>query len=246
MHSERCTSGSASRNAKLPVARSARRACSAQPYDSTWQCNVYVAFVIDVFARYIVVWRVRASMQTDFLLNAREQAPYVPRAERDGTLVYHGDRGSQYGRSATASGWSRPALGPWGVAPAIATTTRWPRPSTGCSRPRSSPGAGPERRARRSNWLPTTVGVVVQLPTPAGEHRLHPAGRSTGQLPTPRSRGLRPPSPTSCRRCSQEGITELRGPWRPPRTSHPPTRRDLWTALRVGGLPTAPRCSPPA
>ncbi len=79
MHSERCTSGSARGHAKLPVARSARRACSTQPYVSTWQGFVYVAFVIDVFARCIVGWRVSSSMQTDFVLDALGQALYARR-----------------------------------------------------------------------------------------------------------------------------------------------------------------------
>jgi len=65
-------------------------------YVSTWQGFVYVAFVIDVFARYIVGWRVSSSMQTDFVLDALEQALYARRPERDGALVHHSDRGSQY------------------------------------------------------------------------------------------------------------------------------------------------------
>ena len=65
-------------------------------YVSTWQGFVYVAFVIDVFARRIVGWRVSNSMQTDFVLDALEQALYARRPERDGALVHHSDRGSQY------------------------------------------------------------------------------------------------------------------------------------------------------
>jgi transposase InsO family protein len=65
-------------------------------YVSTWQGFVYVAFVIDVFARRIVGWRVSTSMHTDFVLDALEQALYARRAERDGALVHHSDRGSQY------------------------------------------------------------------------------------------------------------------------------------------------------
>ena len=57
---------------------------------------MYVAFVIDVFARRIVGWRVSSSMQTDFVLDALEQALYARRRERDGALVHHSDRGSQY------------------------------------------------------------------------------------------------------------------------------------------------------
>ncbi len=64
-------------------------------YVSTWQGFVYVAFVIDVFARYIVGWRVSSSMQTDFVLDALEQALYARQPERD-ALVHHIDRGSQY------------------------------------------------------------------------------------------------------------------------------------------------------
>ena len=65
-------------------------------YVSTWQGFVYVAFVIDVFARRIVGWRVSRSMRTDFVLDALEQALYARRAERDGALIHHSDRGSQY------------------------------------------------------------------------------------------------------------------------------------------------------
>jgi transposase InsO family protein len=65
-------------------------------YVSSWQGFVYVAFVIDVFARRIVGWRVSSSMQTDFVLDALEQALYARRRKREGDLVHHSDRGSQY------------------------------------------------------------------------------------------------------------------------------------------------------
>ena len=64
-------------------------------YVSTWQGFVYVAFVIDVFARVIVGWRVSSSMKTDFVLDALEQALYARQAQRDGELVHHSDRGSR-------------------------------------------------------------------------------------------------------------------------------------------------------
>ena len=63
---------------------------------STWQGFVYVAFVIDVFARRIVGWRVSRSMRTDFVLDALEQALYARQPERDASLIHHSDRGSQY------------------------------------------------------------------------------------------------------------------------------------------------------
>ena len=65
-------------------------------YVSTWQGWLYVAFVIDVYARRIVGWRVSHSMQTDFVLDALEQALYDRQPERAESLVHHSDRGSQY------------------------------------------------------------------------------------------------------------------------------------------------------
>ncbi len=65
-------------------------------YVSTWQGWLYVAFVIDVFARRIVGWRVSSSMRTDFVLDALEQALYARQPEREDALIHHSDRGSQY------------------------------------------------------------------------------------------------------------------------------------------------------
>ena len=65
-------------------------------YVSTWQGWLYVAFVIDVFARRIVGWRVSSSMHTDFVLDALEQALYARQPEQADALVHHSDRGSQY------------------------------------------------------------------------------------------------------------------------------------------------------
>ncbi len=64
-------------------------------YVSTWAGFAYVAFVIDVFARYIVGWRVSGSMRTDFVLDALEQALCDRRPPRKGGLVHHSDRGVQ-------------------------------------------------------------------------------------------------------------------------------------------------------
>ena len=63
---------------------------------STWQGWVYVAFIIDVFARCIVGWRVSRSMHTDFVLDALEQALYARQPDRNAALTHHSDRGSQY------------------------------------------------------------------------------------------------------------------------------------------------------
>jgi putative transposase len=65
-------------------------------YVSTWQGFVYVAFVIDVFARRIVGWKVSASARTDFVLDALEQALYARKPVGPARLVHHSDRGVQY------------------------------------------------------------------------------------------------------------------------------------------------------
>ncbi|HDC0312227.1 TPA: IS3 family transposase [Escherichia coli] len=62
-------------------------------YVSTWRGFVYVAFIIDVFAGYIVGWRASSSMETTFVLDALEQALW---ARRPSGTVHHSDKGSQY------------------------------------------------------------------------------------------------------------------------------------------------------
>ncbi len=63
-------------------------------YVATWTGVVYVAFVIDVFARRIVGWRVSRSMKAELVLDALEQALWA-RGNTEG-LIHHSDRGSQY------------------------------------------------------------------------------------------------------------------------------------------------------
>jgi len=63
---------------------------------ATWSGFVYVAFVIDVFARYIVGWRVSRSLQTDLVLDALEQALWSRKRRETEDLIHHSDRGSQY------------------------------------------------------------------------------------------------------------------------------------------------------
>jgi putative transposase len=64
-------------------------------YVSTWAGFVYVAFVIDAFARRIVGWRVSRTAHASFVLDALEQALHE-RSPRQGGLIHHSDRGSQY------------------------------------------------------------------------------------------------------------------------------------------------------
>jgi transposase InsO family protein len=64
-------------------------------YVSTWSGFVYVAFVIDVYARYIVGWRVSRTAHAGFVLDALEQAIHDRRPVNN-SLIHHSDRGSQY------------------------------------------------------------------------------------------------------------------------------------------------------
>jgi transposase InsO family protein len=65
-------------------------------YVATWRGFVYVAFVIDVFARRIVGWRVSTSLRTDLALDALEQAISEREDDQADRLVHHSDRGGQY------------------------------------------------------------------------------------------------------------------------------------------------------
>ena len=65
-------------------------------YVATWRGFVYVAFVIDAYARRIVGWRASNSLRTDLALDALEQALYDRSVSGSDNLVHHSDRGSQY------------------------------------------------------------------------------------------------------------------------------------------------------
>ena len=66
-------------------------------YVATWRGFVYVAFVIDAFARRIVGWRASRSLRTELALDALEQALYDRQAEATDGLIHHSDRGTQDG-----------------------------------------------------------------------------------------------------------------------------------------------------
>lgn len=92
-------------HALVPLDRVERQFTATRPnqlwvsdftYVHTTQGFVYVAFVVDVFARRIVGWRAAATMTTDFVLDALEQAIHQRGPAALGTLVHHSDRGSQY------------------------------------------------------------------------------------------------------------------------------------------------------
>lgn len=85
--------------APRPLDRVQRRFEAARPnqlwiadftYVATWAGFVYMAFVIDVFARCIVGWRISRSMRTDLVLDALEQALHARKV--GGGLIHHSDR----------------------------------------------------------------------------------------------------------------------------------------------------------
>jgi putative transposase len=65
-------------------------------YVATWRGFVYVAFVIDAYARRIVGWRASTSLRTGLALDALEQALHDRSIGEDETLIHHSDRGVQY------------------------------------------------------------------------------------------------------------------------------------------------------
>lgn len=93
-------------------------------YVSTWQGWLYVAFVIDVFARRIVGWRVSRSMTTDFVLDALEQALYARSRKHEQGLIHHSDCGVQCVRFVIQKGWQKRKYSHLLAVVAIAMTTR--------------------------------------------------------------------------------------------------------------------------
>ena len=83
-------------NRVFDVARPNALWVSDLTYVATWRGFVYVAFVIDAYARRIVGWRASNSLRTDLALDALEQALYDRALSREGNLVHHSDRGVQY------------------------------------------------------------------------------------------------------------------------------------------------------
>jgi len=65
-------------------------------YVATWSGFVYVAFIIDVFSRFIVGWRVASSMTTDLVMDALSMAVWNRRASLLAGVIVHSDAGSQY------------------------------------------------------------------------------------------------------------------------------------------------------
>jgi putative transposase len=103
-------------------------------YVATWQGFVYVAFVIDAFARRIVGWRVSRTAQASFVLDALEQALHDRRPAKGSGLIHHSDRGSQYVAIKYTERLTEAGVEP--AASATAMTTPWQKRSTASTRPK--------------------------------------------------------------------------------------------------------------
>lgn len=89
-----CPLDRVNRNFKAPAPN--RLWVSDFTYVASWIGVVYVAFVIDAYARRIVGWRVSKRAEASFVLDALEQAIHARRPASGGGLIHHSDRGSQY------------------------------------------------------------------------------------------------------------------------------------------------------
>jgi putative transposase len=95
---------------------------------------VYVAFVIDVFSRFIVGWQCSTSLRSDLAIDALEMAIYARKdAGLDG-LIHHSDRGSSICAFATPSDWPKTAWSTRSEGGAIPTITPWPKAITASTR----------------------------------------------------------------------------------------------------------------
>jgi putative transposase len=147
-------------------------------YVSTWQGWLYVAFVIDVFARRIVGWRVSSSMTTDFVLNALEQALYARQPGDDESLTHHSDRTSQYlsirynERLAEAKIEASVGSRGDGYDKALAETIN------GLYKAELIHRRAPWKTKQSVEVATLEWGGLLQLPPPHGTAGLNPAGRS--------------------------------------------------------------------
>ena len=127
-------------------------------YVATWGGFVYVAFVVDVFARRIVGWRVSSTLATAFVLDALEQAIYNRCGTDTAGLIHHSDRGTQY-----VSMRYTERLGEAGIAPSVGSrgdsSTRWPNRSSASSRRRSFAGRARGTIWRRSSTRPSPGSI---------------------------------------------------------------------------------------
>ena len=117
-------------------------------YVSTWTGFVYVAFVIDAYARRIVGWRVSRTAQAGFVLDALEQALHERWPMHRAGSFTTATGAANTSRSNTPSAWSKPGSSRPSAASATPMTMLSPRRSTASTKPRSSIGVAHGARSR--------------------------------------------------------------------------------------------------
>jgi Integrase core domain len=140
-------------------------------YVRTWSGFCYAAFVIDACSRLIVGWQLAGHLRTDLALDALEMAIWRRDRRLDG-LVHHFDQAASTWPSATPTGWPTPARPARSARVGIPTTTPWPRPPSGCTRPSWSAVVAPGAAWTTWSWPPwsgstgtTTGACTVPWPT---------------------------------------------------------------------------------
>jgi transposase InsO family protein len=141
---------------------------------ATWSGFVYVAFVIDAYARRIVGWRVSRTAHANFALDALEQALRDRRPAHRAGLVHYSDRGSQY----VSIRYSE-CLAEAGIEPSVGSVgdsydNALAEPSTGSTRPRSSIDAvrgAPSRPSSSPRWNGSTGSTTAGCWSPSATFR---------------------------------------------------------------------------
>ena len=144
-------------------------------YVATWRGFVYVAFVVDAFARRIVGWRVAQTLRTDLVLDALEQALYDRPLGAVPDLVHHSDRGVSTSRFAIPNVSPTPGSSPrWAAA---ATRQRLGRIGHRSLQDRGHQPWRTLAHRRRGRTRHARLGRLVQSPAPPRPDRLCPSGR---------------------------------------------------------------------
>ncbi len=143
-------------------------------YVATWTGFVYVAFVIDAYARRIVGWRASRTAHASFVLDALEQALHDRRPAHRGGLVHHNDRGSQYVSIKYTKRLAEAGIEPSVDSVGTAMTKLSPEPSTVSTKPRPSIGAGHGGHSRLSSsrrWSGWTGSTIAGCSSPSATSR---------------------------------------------------------------------------
>lgn len=163
-------------------------------YVATWAGFVYVAFVIDVFSRAIVGWRVLSSLKTDIALDALEQALHA-RRPADG-LVHHSDRGCQYlsfrYTERLREAGAECSVGLWEPLE-TPTITPLPKPLSAFSKRRLSDAVDlgvPSQRSRAPFWIGSVGTISSAYSSPSDSSLLITSRACIIRLRTVRSRWL--------------------------------------------------------